>query len=94
MGPNGSAGAATIAINNARAGTNKTVSVSVSLIGAMANNYTLLGSYTLSGQRIAQAPISITGGTVRSKTYDGTSRHLQPWRQRKGQLCRSGELHA
>ena len=58
--------------NTAAAGDGKTVAVRVALQGNAATSYALQkATYSLAGQSIARKPISITGASIESKTYDG-----------------------
>jgi hypothetical protein len=63
--------------DNADAGSgNRTVTMNVTLQGtATAGNYNLTNGagYSLSGQSIAKKDITVTGGTITPKTYDGTT---------------------
>lgn len=58
--------------NDANAGNNKTVTVTVELTEKV-KNYTLPnGTYELTGQTIAPATLNTAGATVADKVYDGT----------------------
>ena len=62
---------ASAAFDSANAGANKTVEVTVTLKNG---NYALPGSsYTLTGQSIAKASVTISQVDVQTKTYDGTT---------------------
>jgi hypothetical protein len=69
--------AVTAVFDIADAGTNKTATVTVTLMGA-ANNYTFASNqpaaqYHLANQTIAPKPLVITGVTLSPKIYDGTT---------------------
>jgi methionine-rich copper-binding protein CopC len=64
------------AFNSAGAGSNKTVTMTVTLQGTTkAGNYNLTNGtgYSLSGQSIAKKDITVSGGTIDAKTYNGTT---------------------